>query len=328
MVADTSATGASATDTLARAPLRASSLRDGTRCHSYQKPALIINAASGSTEDIREEAKALAARHGLELRAEYLEPEDISDAVGAILEWGCDLLVTFGGDGTSRASGKTAIDNDIPFVPLPGGTMNMLPRLLYGDVGWREALQTALASEERWHPRGEANGEVFFCGGFFGKPARFNAVREAARDGDLAKALEKFRDLLADVDLDDAFRFGPPDAPEASRAVLVNVNAPGMSADNPVRPEGDNALLVTGMDPSSPIDLFALGVGALTGGVGKAESAHRYFVLDMVLYYGGKPDVLLDGEPIKTAAPIRLDFMEQGVRVLAPRLQPGETYRD
>ena len=31
-------------------------------------------------------------------------------------------------------------------VPLPGGTMNMLPRALYGDVAWEESLKNTLAA--------------------------------------------------------------------------------------------------------------------------------------------------------------------------------------
>jgi len=289
----------------------------------FAKPALIINAASGSTEDIREPARIIAARYGLDLRAEYLEPSEISEAVDAIMADGCDLLISFGGDGTSRASGETAIAHDIPFVPLPGGTMNMLPRLLYSTDSWDHALVQALESGERWQARGEMNGHAFFCGGFVGKPARFNAVREAMRDGDVAGAAGKLRALVEDIALDDVLSYGPADTPRAGTANLINIQMPGMGQ----RAVAGGGMELTGIDVDGVIDLATLGVAAIGGDFREADAARTFVVREGAIHYDKAPDVLLDGEPLEMDAPLNIVLVEDGVRVLAPALPDGKTIK-
>ena len=291
---------------------------------AYKKPALIINAASGSTEDIRAEAVKLTRDYGLELRAEYLEPKDIEATVDEILADGCDLFISYGGDGTSRASGETAAKHGIPFVPLPGGTMNLLPRLLYGDVEWDHALVQALQAGERWHPRGEMNGHSFFCGGFIGKATRVNEVRECLRDGNVGEALECLKRVAGEVELDDVLTFGPTDAPDAARANLINIHMPGMSEAAPI----GGGIEITGVDVDGGLDIVSLGVKALLGGLRGAEQASSFIVREAVVDYPGEPDVLLDGEPLDMAAPLHMKLFDQGIRVLAPERPDGMTYKD
>ena len=297
--------------------------RNFPRALDFAKPALIINAASGSTDDIREPARAIAARYGLDLRAEYLEPAEIGDTVDAVMADGCDLLISYGGDGTSRASGETAIAHGIPFVPLPGGTMNMLPRLLYRTDQWDHALVQALESGVRWQARGDINGHAFFCGGFVGKPARFNGVREAVRDGDVTGALGKLRALVEDISLDDVLRFGPADAPEAGTANLVNIQMPGMSQ----RALTGTGMEMTGIDVNGVIDLASLGVSAAAGDFRACDAASTFVVTEGVIHYHERPDVLLDGEPLEMDAPLRVRLIAEGVRVLAPELPDGDTIK-
>ena len=293
----------------------------------FSRPALVINAASGSTEDIRIPAREIAARYGLELRAEYVEPSEIAQTVDAIMAEGCDLFISYGGDGTSRASGETAIANDIPFVPLPGGTMNMLPRLLYRTQDWAHALvqafEAAGTTGARWHPRGDMNGHAFFCGGFVGKPTRLNEVRECLRDGGVGEAMDCLRKVIGEIDLDDVLRFGPLDAPTAGTANLINIQNPGMGQKARI----GCGMEMTGIDVDGAIDLATLGVTALTGDFRDSDCAHTFVVTEGEIHYDGKPDVLLDGEPIEMAAPLRLRLIERGVRVLAPPLADGDTLK-
>ena len=54
------------------------------------------------------------------------------------------MLVVLGGDGTIRTAAEACTGTDTYLLPLPGGTLNMLPRALYGDVSWHDALRTTL----------------------------------------------------------------------------------------------------------------------------------------------------------------------------------------
>src|SRR5882724_11560235 len=57
-----------------------------------------------------------------------------------------DVLIVLGGDGTIRTAAEACSGRGIHLLPLPGGTMNMLPRALYGDVSWESALKNTLTA--------------------------------------------------------------------------------------------------------------------------------------------------------------------------------------
>ena len=286
----------------------------------YAKPALLINAASGSTDDIREPARRLASEFGLDLRAEYLQPDAIADTVDEIFADGCDLFISYGGDGTSRASGERAARKGVPFVPLPGGTMNMLPKLLYGDVPWDHALKQALMSGERWQPRGEMNGHSFFCGGFVGKLTRVNEAREELRDGGVGDAIAKLGDVIADVEAEDRLIFGPPEAPTAHRANLINIQMPGMHERVPT----GSGIEIAGAAASGAADIAGLLAKAATSDWRHSDNAVSLIVREASITHPDNcPHVLLDGEPIDMDCPLSVTLIDEGVRVLARPLPPG-----
>ena len=81
-----------------------------------------------------------------------------------------DVLVALGGDGTIRTAAAVCARADTCLIPLAGGTMNMLPRALYGDL--------ALARSADPHPRrpglravsgGDAGLGDFFCAAILGR---------------------------------------------------------------------------------------------------------------------------------------------------------------
>ena len=57
-----------------------------------------------------------------------------------------EVLIVLGGDGTIRTAAEACAEKGSYLIPLPGGTMNMLPRALYGNVSWEEALKKTLTA--------------------------------------------------------------------------------------------------------------------------------------------------------------------------------------
>src|SRR3989440_12477533 len=55
------------------------------------------------------------------------------------------ILIVLGGDGTIRTAAEACTGTGTYLLPLPGGTLNMLPRALYGDASWQNALKDTLA---------------------------------------------------------------------------------------------------------------------------------------------------------------------------------------
>jgi diacylglycerol kinase family enzyme len=73
-----------------------------------------------------------------------------------------DVIIVLGGDGTARAAAELAPRHGPPLVLLPGGTLNILSKALYGNLAWPEALAAALERGViKRLPLGRANGEAF-----------------------------------------------------------------------------------------------------------------------------------------------------------------------
>ena len=70
--------------------------------------------------------------------------------------------------------------------------MNMLPRALYGNVSWEEALkQTLTATLTKVLSGGRVANKRFFIAAIVGAPALWTQPRESMREGNIADAIKK-----------------------------------------------------------------------------------------------------------------------------------------
>ena len=157
---------------------------------SIRRVHAIVNPASGGVEPgAADELAALFAELGLEHRVSELKPGELERVVRAALDRGPDLVVSLGGDGTSRLVAEMCGPTGPLVAPLSGGTMNKLGRALYGPGSWREAIVRALTvGTVRWVPGGEVEGHAFFCRAVLGPPALWARAREAIRVRKLGRA--------------------------------------------------------------------------------------------------------------------------------------------
>jgi diacylglycerol kinase family enzyme len=158
------------------------------------KVGVIINASSGSY-DSESEQKMLS----ILTDAGVIEPKVwcgeakemerfFAEAAGQKLE----VLVVLGGDGTIRTAAEACAEKGSYLVPLPGGTMNMLPRALYGNVSWEEALKKTLtAPSTKVLSGGRVANKRFFIAAIVGAPALWTQPRESMREGNIADAIKK-----------------------------------------------------------------------------------------------------------------------------------------
>ena len=105
-----------------------------------------------------------------------------------------NMLVVLGGDGTIRTAAEACTGTGTYLLPLPGGTLNMLPRALYGDAPWQNALKDTLADPVIKVLSGgrvaDANA-LFFVAAVVGAPGLWMEAREAIREGDILDAVHK-----------------------------------------------------------------------------------------------------------------------------------------
>ena len=119
--------------------------------------------------------------------ADHMEPS-FAGAAGQKLE----VLIVLGGDGTIRTAAEVCAERGPYLIPLPGGTMNMLPRALYGDVSWEDPLENTLtAPSAKVLSGGRVADKQFFVAAIVGAPTLWAEARESIREGALIDAIEK-----------------------------------------------------------------------------------------------------------------------------------------
>ena len=161
---------------------------------SELKVGAIINTSSGGC-DSESEQKILS----ILTRAGIVEPKvwcgeakemerSFAEATGQNLE----VLIVLGGDGTIRTAAEACAEKGSYLIPLPGGTMNMLLRALYGNASWEEALKKTLtAPSTKVLSGGRVANKRFFIAAIVGAPALWTQTRESMREGNIADAIKK-----------------------------------------------------------------------------------------------------------------------------------------
>lgn len=158
------------------------------------KIAAVANVASGRcSRGTGEALRELLARHDLKpAELWYGLGADLDAALDRVLAQRPDVLIVLGGDGTIRTAAQRCDPSGPLLVPLPGGTMNILPRALYGPGGWRQSLEAVLTSPQVRSVTGAAaGGRRFFAAAIFGGPSLLQEAREAVRYGEFGRAAQK-----------------------------------------------------------------------------------------------------------------------------------------
>src|SRR5512133_2626655 len=95
-------------------------------------------------------------------------------------------------DQVERAFAEACTGTDTYLFPLPGGTLNMLPRALFGDMSWQDALRTTLAAPlTKALSGGRTGDELFFVAAIVGAPGLWMEARESIRERDIVDAVKK-----------------------------------------------------------------------------------------------------------------------------------------
>lgn len=152
----------------------------------------ILNTASGQCNPEAEgEVDAALEKAGITLRHVWCGgPEALTGFFEEARALKLDVLIVLGGDGTIRSAAELATPSGPYLIPLPGGTMNLLPKALYGDRPWRVVLSDVLAAPVlRNVSSGMVGTEAFYCAALFGAPTKLASAREAIRAGAVGEAL-------------------------------------------------------------------------------------------------------------------------------------------
>jgi diacylglycerol kinase family enzyme len=281
---------------------------------SELKVGAIINTSSGGC-DLESEQKMLnnLKRAGIvEPKmwcggADQMEPS-FAEAAGQKLE----VLIVLGGDGTIRTAAEACAERGPYLIPLPGGTMNMLPRALYGDVSWEDALKNTLtAPSAKVLSGGRVADKQFFIAAIVGAPSLWAEARESIREGAIVDAIGKgsvaFQNMF---ETKVQYLISGKIKGEAEAVALI---CPLISEE---MTDSDQALEAAVIDVESAAEVIGLATAAAFG----KWRDDRNILLTKTRRVGvqSSKDIpaILDGERVNLGSCAEVDFVSRAVNVI------------
>ena len=233
-----------------------------------------------------------------------------SEAAGQKL----DVFIVLGGDGTIQRGAEACAEKAALLIPLPGGTMNILPRALYGDLSWEDALKNTLSrSSVKVLSGGKAIGKVFFVAAIVGAPALWAESRESVREGDIVDAFKKGRAAFQKM-FKEKVRYSISDGIKGEAEAIALV-CPLISEE---MFDSEQALETAVIDVESAAEVIGL---ATTAAFGKwREDRNVILTKAKRVTVQSRKDIpaMLDGENVTLGTSAVIDFVSKTVKVLVP----------
>ena len=283
---------------------------------SELKVGAVINTSSGGC-DLESEEKMLNTlkRAGIVEprmwcgRADQMAPF-FAEAAGQNLE----VLVVLGGDGTIRTAAEACAKEGPYLIPLPGGTMNMLPRALYGDVSWEDALENTLnAPSAKVLSGGRIADKQFFIAAIVGAPALWAEARESIREGDIGDAIEKgsvaFRNMF---ETKVQYLISGEIKGEAEAVVLI---CPLISEE---MSDSEQALEAAFIDVESATEVIGLATAAAFGKWRDDRNILLTKTKRVAVHSSKDIPAILDGERVNLGRSAEINFVSRAVNVIVP----------
>jgi len=282
---------------------------------SILKVGALINTASGSCDaDAEVDLAMICERAGLPIAKIWCATgADLGPALEDAKAQALDLLIVLGGDGTIRSAAGLCTAQGPLLIPLPGGTMNMLPKALYGERDWKSALTATLAAPVLQSvSAGQVDGERFYVAGIFGAPSLWARAREAVREGDLNAALSHGQVALEKT-FSGQVRYSLPG--QAAQAQAVSVLCPltskALPADAP-------ALEVAALNPDGALSALKLAVRGLVADWRDDPSVTVHRSAQVELASQEPIPAILDGESLTLSLTETVAFVAQAFTAVRP----------
>ena len=280
------------------------------------KVGVIINTSSGGC-DLESEQKMLGILTGagvVEPKVWCGEAKEMDRFFAEAAEQKREVLIVLGGDGTIRTAAEACAEKGSYLIPLPGGTMNMLPRALYGNVSWEEALKKTLtAPSTKVLSGGRVANKRFFIAAIVGTPALWTQPRESMREGNIADAIKKgsvaFRRMF-EAKVQYLISGGAKGETEAV-ALICPLISEEMS-------DSEQALEAAIIDVESAAEVIGL---ATTAAFGKWRDDRNILLTKTKrVNVQSSKDIpaTLDGEKVNLRRSAEIDFVSRALTVLVP----------
>jgi diacylglycerol kinase family enzyme len=295
----------------------ASAPRTGVRLDRVE---VIVNPRSGSVnEGSPDELKAELEARGITARIQVFDGHRFEAMLDDAFAAQPDLLIVLAGDGTVRAVASRAGPDGPLVAPLPGGTMNMLPKAVYGVTDWRKALALALdEGEARDIAGGVVDGEPFYCAAILGPAALWAPAREALREWKIVRSLAQARWALKKAFSGRVrYRLDRGELKRAEALVLISpLISTAMNKSN-----GLEAAVMTTRDAR---EAFRLAANAVFSDWRDDPGVKTQVVMRAHAWSRARIPALLDGETVRLSTDAEIRFLPVAFRALAPLAPTGE----
>jgi diacylglycerol kinase family enzyme len=281
----------------------------------------LLNTSSGSCDAQSEpQLKAILDEAKLTPVALRCVPgAELDGALAALIAAPVDVMIVLGGDGTIRTAAEKCGAAGITLIPLPGGTMNMLPRALYGARSWQVALAQTLAQPHVTKVGGgHVEGHQFFCAGIFGAASLWAEAREAIRENRLWQGLRRAvaayrRTFSRKV----RYRFGPG---RSGTSTAVAVICPLISL---ALPSDEPALEAVALELHDAREAFRLALNAVFADW-RADPGVSTSATPLVQITSRRPiPAILDGEMVRLGPAAEIRFVPHCFSALVPENSPS-----
>ena len=285
---------------------------------------MLVNPLSGGVgPNALEEASAILADYACDVTVVALEGGQFDDQIQQALDACPDALFVLAGDGTAGTIASRAGPDGPLVAPLPGGTMNMLPRALYGTADWKAALRRAL---EEGAPQGVAGGEVydgqfrqaFYCAAILGAPALWAPAREAVREGKFGLAWAYARRAMRRA-FSGRLRFSLDGRP-ARRAEALVLISPMISKAM----DEHTGLEAAAMNPADAAQAFRLAAHAVFDDWRQDPAVTTKAIQQATIRARSRIPAVIDGEPALLRHEAKVRFIRTAFRALAPNPPAAE----
>ncbi|WP_292025700.1 diacylglycerol/lipid kinase family protein [Brevundimonas sp. UBA2416] len=285
---------------------------------------MLVNPLSGGVgPNAADEAAAIIADYALEATVVTLEGGQFDAQVQQALDARPDVLLVLAGDGTAGTIASRAGPNGPLVAPLPGGTMNMLPRALYGTADWKIALRRAL---EEGAPQRVAGGEVtdgrfrqaFYCAAILGAPALWAPAREAVREGKFGLAWAYGRRALKRA-FSGRLRFSLDGRADRRAEALVLIS-PMISKAM----DEHTGLEAAAMNPADALQAFRLAAHAVFDDWRQDPAVTTKAIQHATIRARSRIPAVIDGEPALLRHEAKVRFIRTAFRALAPNPPAAE----
>lgn len=288
------------------------------------KVIMLVNSLSGSVSNqAAAEAEAIFADYDCQAEVISLEPGQFDQQIQTAIDACPDVLFVLAGDGTAGTIASRAGPSGPLVAPLPGGTMNMLPKALYGTADWKAALRLAL---EEGSEQEVAGGEVsdgvvtqaFYCAAILGAPALWAPAREAMRTGKVSLAWAHARKALKRA-FSGRLRFSLDGSPMKRTEALVLIS-PMISKAM----DENTGLEAAAMNPTDAGQAFRLAAHAVLNDWRNDPAVTTQSTRKVEVHARSKIPAVIDGEPVLLKQAAKVRFIKKAFRAFAPDLPAAE----